>query len=366
MTVALIALLAATILPPPFDAPTRPVAITVDLRHRCDAVDAAARALHVNGQVLVSDTASDCTAQIGDPGYFEADDPWRWASVTKQVVAVAVMQAVDAGKVGLDTPIATYVPALKVANADTVTLRMLLQHTSGLANVEDGPVDARKDSLIQYRRDAAPLPPISPICLGPAKAAPGARFDYNNCDTEIVGAVLEAVTHQRLGDLLRTTIFGPLGMAQTGLIAPGEPAGHPGTLANGGRDDFIDIGRFGAAGALAGSPRDLAKFDRALMSGTLLKPASRDEMWRGDPKLGYAALGQWVYTVPLKGCAMPQKLVERRGEIGGVQVRNVIAPDRGLALIVLTDRPFDFAEAWQGKGGSYDLFSAAFCPEPKP
>ncbi len=57
------------------------------------------------------------------------------------------------------------------------------------------------------------------------------------------------------------------------------------------------------------------------------------------------------------------KLVERRGEVGGVQVRNVIAPGSGLALIVFTDRPFDFGEAWQGKGGSFDLFSAAFCPE---
>ena len=363
MIVVLALALAATAFPPPPLRPPAPsIAVTADLRHRCDAVDAAARAIHLNGQVLVSDTVSDCTSQIGEHGYFDEEDPWRWASVTKQIVAVAVMQQVDAGKVTLDTPIAAYVPALTVANADKVTLRTLLQHTSGLPNVEDGPLDTHKDTLAQYRRDAPPLPPISPICLGRAKAPPGARFEYNNCDTEIVGAVLAAVTGQPLGDELRAGIFAPLGMAQTGLIAPGEPAGHPGTLADGRRDDFIDIGRFGAAGALAGSPRDLAKFDRALTAGALLKPASRDELWRGDPKFGYAALGQWVYTVPLKGCALPLKLVERRGEIGGVQVRNVIAPVSGLALIVFTDRPFDFGEAWQGKGGSYDLFSAAFCP----
>lgn|GEM_PF-1309457 len=361
--IVVFAMLAATAFPPPpLRPPAPPIAVTADLRHRCDAVDAAARALHLNGQVLVSDTVSDCTSQIGEHGYFDEEDPWHWASVTKQVVAVAVMQQVDAGKVMLDTPIATYVPALTVANAGKVTLRMLLQHTSGLPNVEDGPLDARKDTLVLYRRDTPPPPPgVSAICLGPAKAEPGARFDYNNCDTEIVGAVLTAVTGKPLDDLLRATIFAPLNMAQTGLIAPGEPAGHPGTLADGRRDSFIDIGRFGAAGALAGSPRDLARFDRALAAGALLRPASRDELWRGDPRFGYAALGQWVYTVPLKGCATPQKLVERRGEIGGIQVRNVIAPVSGLALIVFTDRPFDFGEAWQGKGGSYDLFSAAFC-----
>jgi D-alanyl-D-alanine carboxypeptidase len=86
-------------------------------------------------------------------------------------------------------------------------------------------------------------------------------------------------------------------------------------------------------------------------------------MERGDPKIGYVALGVWSYAVPLKGCAAPVALVERRGEVGGVQVRNVIAPDRGLALIVFTGRPFDLGEAWQRKGGSYDLFSAALCPE---
>lgn len=345
---------AAPIMPPAGDA----------LLDRCAAIERVAGPAKISGQYLVSDTADDCGGLLGSTTSRSNDEPWRWASVTKQIVAVAVMRQVEAGKVALDTPVAAYVPALKIANAATITLRMLLQHTSGLPNVEDGPADAKQEMLLQYRRDAPAAPPgISPICLGPAKRAPGARFEYNNCDTEIVGAVLVAVTHVPLGDLLARTVLTPAGMTATRFIAPGEkPFGHAGILADGRDDGFVDVGRFGAAGAIGGPPADLAKFDRALLAGTLLTPAARDEMWRGDPKLGYAALGQWVYTVPLKGCATPQKLVERRGEIGGVQVRNVIAPERGLALIVFTDRPFDFGEAWQGKGGSYDLFSAAFCP----
>ncbi len=354
-------LLVATAAPakPPIPAPPAGNA----LLDRCAAIEAVANASSISGQYLLSDTVDDCGDLLGKQQYRSSETPWRWASVTKQVVAVAVMQQVEAGKLGLDTPIAAYVPKLKVANADKVTLRMLLQHTSGLPNVEDGPVDARKEMLVQYRRDApAPPPGVSPICLGKAKAEPGARFEYNNCDTEIVGAVLEAVTGMPLGELLKTAIFAPAGMTATRLILPGEkPFGRPGYFADGRDDRFIDVGRFGAAAAIGGPPADLARFDRALMTGKLLKPESRAEMERGDPKLGYAALSVWSYAVPLKGCAGPQKLVERRGEVGGVEVRNIIAPDKGLALIVFTDRPFDFGEPWQGKGGTYDLLSAALC-----
>lgn len=334
------------------------------LLDRCAKIERVAGALKISGQYLLTDTVDDCGNLLGPQEYRTSQAPWRWASVTKQIVAVAAMQQVAAGKLGLDTPIAAYVPKLKVANADRITLRMLLQHTSGLPNVEDGPRDARKDMLVQYRRDAPPPPPgVSAICLGAAKAEPGARFEYNNCDTEIVGAVLEAVTGTPLADLLATRIFTPVGMTATKLVAPGTKAfGRTGYLADGRDDGFIDVGRFGAAGAAAGPPGDLARFDRALMTDKLLKPESRTEMERGNPKLGYAALGVWSYAVPLKGCTTPQKLVERRGEIGGVQVRNIVAPDRGLALIVFTDRPFDFGEPWQGKGGTYDLLSAALCP----
>ncbi len=344
---------------PPIPAPPGANA----LLDRCAAVERVAAALKVSGQYLLSDTVDDCGNLLGPQEYRSSDTPWRWASVSKQVVAVAVMQQVEAGTLMLDTPIAAYVPKLKVANTDVVTLRMLLQHTSGLPNVNDGPADARNETLVQFRYDAPGWSGISPICLGKAKAAPGARFEYNDCDTEIVGAVLEAVTGQPLGDLLKARIFVPAGMTGSRLLPPGaKPWGRPGYYADGRDDRFIDIGRFGAAGAVGGPPADLARFDRALMTGRLLKPESRTEMERGNPKLGFTALAVWDYTVPLKGCATPQKLIERRGEIGGVQVRNIIVPNQNVALIVFSDRPFEFGEPWQGKGGTYDLLSAALCP----
>jgi CubicO group peptidase (beta-lactamase class C family) len=326
-----------------------------------EATSAAARAGGFHGRLIVADAATSHGEDIG-AGTGASDSIWRWASVTKQLVATLVMQEVDRGTVSLDTPIRAYAPALKIANADRVTLRQLLQHTSGLPNDYDGPFNAAGTSPLLFERSApVPDPGIKAICAGPAKAEPGARFEYNNCDTEVAGAVLEALTGMPVAKLLETRLFAPLGMRDVRLLKAGDPAGHSGTFADGTSDDFIDVGRYGAAAGVAGPPDMLALFDQALLAGRLMSPPARAEMWKGEPKFGFAALGQWVYTVPLAGCAEPVELVERRGSIGGIEIRNVIAPAKGRIVIAFADRPAEFGEPWQGKGLTYDLLSAALC-----
>lgn len=55
----------------------------------------------------------------------------------------------------------------------------------------------------------------------------------------------------------------------------------------------------------------------------------------------------WSFQAPLASCAEPVRLIEPRGEIGGIAVRNVLASDKGLALVVLADRAgLDFGEIW--------------------
>ena len=89
---------------------------------------------------------------------------------------------------------------------------------------------------------------------------------------------------------------------------------------------------------------------------------SAETLWRGEPSLGYVALGAWGFTAPLDGCAEPVRLVERRGIVDGVQTRNLLAPDLGRALILFTpDAGQEFGEIWQGEGLTHDLAAAALC-----
>jgi CubicO group peptidase (beta-lactamase class C family) len=284
---------------------------------------------------------------------------WPWASVTKQVLATLVMKQVDAGRLKLDTPASAYLPALAPA-AGAPTIRQLLQHRAGLRNPEDTP-KAADGWPGWYRESGDPLR----FCLS-GRTAPGGDWRYNNCDSLVLGAILQRVTGRSVTQLFDREIARPLKLGATAFAgtpadaATSRQASGAVTLST---DDRAILARFGAAGGLVGTPRDLLTIDRALLAGRLLTPASRDEMWKGDPTLGYMGLAQWSFSAPLKGCASPVRIVERRGAIGRFQVRNLILPEANRILILFTaDEAFDFGEIWQGKGLSHDLLAAAACP----
>ena len=249
---------------------------------------------------------------------------------------------------------------------------MLLQHTSGLPNPDDTAAD--KAGVPAFYTAAGPAADprrtALALCAGPPKTppqtGPDARFSYNNCDTLVLQAILERETGTTFAALVAGRLKAKAGLKGVGVF-PSDPAKAPpsvrGVAETGAPEPAINLGVFGAAGSVYGPPEDLLAFDKALMAGRLI-PAGpgRDAMWTGDPKLGYVALGAWAFPAALNGCKGVVKLVERRGEIGGVEVRNLIAPDLGRALVVFADKAgLDFGEIWQGKGLTYDLASAAFC-----
>jgi D-alanyl-D-alanine carboxypeptidase len=311
-----------------------------------------------SGEIIVSREAA-VPVQIR---LMRAGEPqsWRWASVTKQIVATLVMQEVAKGNIDLDKPVSTYVPSFKSPNAATVSVRQLLRHQSGLPNPDDN--KAGKDGVPAYyaKIDKAMQNPLTGYCAGPVKGASGGNWSYNNCDYIVAGALLEAVTKTPWQRLVSERIAKPLGLNSLAAF----PATKPTVKGRVGRNDEprYRFETFGASAGLYGTAADLLAFDRALMTGKLLPPAQLAEMWDGQPNLGFIALGQWVFGAELKGCPTPVRIIERRGAIGGVQVRNFILPDADVVVIAFTNRDdFDFGEIWQGKGFAFDLLSAAAC-----
>ena len=292
-------------------------------------------------------------AYIGGHGHAEfalgEGRVWPFASISKQIVAVMVMQEVEAGRLELDRPVSEYLPDWPADDYRAPSLRELLRHQSGLYDPEADPAFDLES--------ARPLDPM--LCVRRRGEAPGGAFAYKNCDTLLAARVLEQSTGRTIDALLAERITGPVGMTDTGFVTAQTvlPASEGGATA-------AEITYYSAAGGMAGTARDLLKFDSALMSESLLGEEALAEMWRGEPALGYTALGQWEFTAPLRGCEAPVRIIERRGAIPGYQARNFIVPARGFAMAAFTARSeadYSFGEIWSGEGLSFDLLSAAVC-----
>lgn len=317
-------------------------------------------------------------AQDAQGNVRKAGEPWRWASVTKQVIAVLVMQEAARGTIDLDQPLARYLPAFASPNARAITVRQLLRHQTGLPNPDDTPANAEGVPAFYAPGYQGSRDPLTGYCAGPVKGEPGKDWAYNNCDYMVAGALLEAVTGKSWQDLVSQRLnipFKELGQSfrlsrLIGMnnITASPPASEvwPGTVA-GKPEPAFDPASYGAAGGLSAPVSDLLWFDIYLAAGKLLPPEAMAELWDGQPELGYLALGQWAFEAPLKGCPAPVRIIERRGAIGGVQVRNFILPETEMALAMFTDSAeFDFGEIWQGAGFSHEMLSLAACPQGTP
>lgn len=327
---------------------------------------------HFEGIAIAGD--SDRPAHVRATGFASkgvpnrADAIWRWASVSKQLATVIVMQEVEAGRLALDQPITDWWPDWPQVFSDQITIRMLLQHTSGLADPNsDGPT--LRDGMPAFYRPPAGQGTMAHaathFCAEHPRAEPGLGYHYNNCDFIVLGALLERITGKPYATLLQERVAAPLGL-KLGLFVPSVPPAHHvfGLAKPGVPENIDDLGAYGAAGSVYGSPLALYAFDRALLNHKLLDPVATSEMWKGDPKLGAAALGQWQYQTKLSGCVAPISVIERRGQIGGVQIRNYILPETGETLVLFTRRgDFDFGEVWRNRGFAYRALSAVGCAQ---
>ncbi|HET7844911.1 MAG TPA: serine hydrolase domain-containing protein, partial [Xanthomonadales bacterium] len=141
---------------------------------------------------------------------------FRLASVTKQFTAAAILLLVEDGKLALDDPLRKWLPSLPV-EADAITLRQLLTHTSGLVDYEDvmDPADTRQVLDADVLR----------LLEGEHRLyfAPGSQWRYSNSGYALLALVVERASGMRFPEFLRTRIFAPLGMNGTLARQDGGP-----------------------------------------------------------------------------------------------------------------------------------------------
>lgn len=132
------------------------------------------------------------------------------ASLSKSFTAIAVLQLVEAGKIDLDAPVKRYLPEFTLADAKTanqITVRHLLNHTSGLSDLSFS--EAFLPQPITNAERVRSLQKARPVAL------PGAEFHYFNPNYDVLARVVEVVSGQSFGEYLRSHIFTPLQMSQT-------------------------------------------------------------------------------------------------------------------------------------------------------
>ncbi|MGA0598578.1 serine hydrolase domain-containing protein [Enterovirga sp. CN4-39] len=229
-----------------------------------------------------------------DPGRdepMERDAIFRIYSMTKPLVSVALMMLVEEGRLLLSDPLSAFVPEFSdvkvraerdgcaelVPAARPITVHDLLRHTSGLTYewMDEGPVQKAYAEAEAGRRSRSNPAQAALLATLPLVAHPGAEWNYSR-STDLVGRVIEVVTGLSLGVALRTRLFEPLGMMETGFMVPPNyqariaeafptdpETGEPQALLDVAKEVAMENG----GGGLASTASDYARFLHMLLSG---------------------------------------------------------------------------------------------------
>ena len=288
------------------------------------------------------------------------DGEVRIASNTKTFVAVLIMKMVEEGKVKLNEPIETYLPGIvkgQGVDGKKITVRQLLQHTSGLPEFGDGQLD-----YFAIRNDyVSPRDVLDGVLSRPAQFAPGAKFQYNNANYVALGLLAERVAKRPIAEQIETKIVKPLGLKHTYMPAPGEKTirgkhphgyhtrdGKPGKL-----EDITeaDPSWEWAAGSMISTPSELNKFMQSVFDGSLLSQASISEMKKSvpAPEMG----GE--YGLGLIGYKSTCGVVwGHSGNNPGFHSLSAVGSDGTAATIVVTSMPsVNAKEVEMIKAGKY-------------
>jgi D-alanyl-D-alanine carboxypeptidase len=246
--------------------------------------------------------ASGGRSVVEPPSPIRVGDRFRIASVSKTFVAALVLKLVADGRITLDGLIDEQLPGI-IPPSRRITVRQLLNHTSGLYDY----VADRRLRERWFRDVRFVMPPRAQISLGvsrPPVFEAGRDWGYSNTGYEVLGVLVEHVTHDSLGRALARSIFTPLGFENSSLESePGVPDSTAHGYALPGGDvpvpgnqpldvtEGVDGGAW-ADGGIVSTPEEVAAFYGALLGGKVMGPEALRGMLRTVPgDFGDSGLG---------------------------------------------------------------------------
>ena len=285
------------------------------------------------------------------------DGEVRVGSASKTFVAVVVMQMVQEGKVGLDEPIETYLPGLirgEGIDGSKITVRQLLQHTSGLPEYTDTYLSSRAAESENMQHYVPPRDLLDTALGKPAAFEPGTQWKYTNTNYIVLGMLIERVSQRPVGEQIDERIVKKLGLSHTYFPAPGEEkirGTHPRGYHLNGEGKLEDITEMDpawgwAAGAMVSTPSELNTFFQAVFDGRLLTQSSIDEMKNGAVDASSYLGSGTVYGLGLIGRSLScgGTAWGHGGTIYGYQTDNAVGPDGTAVTVAVTALPTAIAD----------------------
>lgn len=255
-------------------------------------------------------------------------------SISKQFTATGILLLAEEGKLSLDDPVSRFLPDL--TRAGEVRIRQLLSHTSGYQDY--------------WPQDYVPPFMTQPVTARqildrwaqkPLDFEPGTQYQYSNTGYVIAGVILERASGQKLLPFLTARLFQPLQMSgvvdvDQDRLTESDPTGYmrfalgpPRVAPKEGK------GWLFAAGELAMTARDLARWNIGMLERRILKPASYKEM-QTEVLLKSGLSARYGLGVDV-GRAASHRSLAHGGEVSGFTAENVVFPDDGAAITVLTN-----------------------------
>jgi len=268
-------------------------------------------------------------------------------SISKQFTAAAILILQQQGKLSLGDKVSRWVPRL--TRGDEVSIRQLLSHTSGYQDY------APQDYVIpDWEKPISAQQIMDRWAKIPLDFDRGTQWQYSNTNYVIAGAIVERVAGKPLFDFLQERVFAPLNMTSatnTDLrkLPASDPAGYFRYALGPSRPAPKEgPGWMFAAGELAMTAEDVAKWDISLINQSLLKPASYREM-ETEVVLNNGVgtrYGLGVSVLSQNG----HRWLEHSGEVSGFTAETIVLPDDGFAVAVLTNQDAVGAASQIGQG----------------
>ncbi|WP_229370825.1 serine hydrolase domain-containing protein [Umezawaea beigongshangensis] len=293
------------------------------------------------------------TAGVGDRetgARVPADGRVRIGSNTKTFTSTVVLQLVGEGKISLDEPVETYLPNVvrgRGGDGRTITVRQLLQHTSGLPDYVLAAVGGdfvKNYPSVQHTH----FEPRDLLDLA-LRQEPVTGWRYSNTNYVVAGLLVQRVTGRPIGEEITERIVDRLGLRDTYWPQLGEQVvrgPHPKGYFTSASGELLDVTEQDmslawAAGALVSTPSDVNRFFSALVGGELLRPQELKEMQTTVDAPGFDLVGGARYGLGLATFALSCGgfAWSHGGNTPGYTVVNAATGDGRAASVVVTALP---------------------------